>query len=574
MAVYKNSYVYHTPLNVNENMEPGLPQHMGENVLAIVNHVANEADLREVPALVNDIIYFDFIGLFFVTYSVATATKIHLVIGAIAIAALSIGASRPSIKSVLSIPASLVAALAGPLALATLFVALGKPMQWFSHEWYPLMTFGPLSVACLLAVQYAVHDPKASSAANELSVFSGLQVFSTFVLGLAAYAGIASSFILAIFSSSLTVALVYNRTRVGTQKRIGGKVDQVEVNAVDFVSYLLAMAVPTTYFASVVYSLIDILVPLTGRMGPSTPVDHIVAGLVGLVVFIVCPPLLAIARRFGRLVLLKLIITMLIAQIPLFLYTLLVLTPYDHMHPKRMFVQHLRNTTSGETAVFLAHADQGAIYDSYIAQLEEMFGTKAVYKTSKEDKDDWNSVFPISEFIDSFVIDTTPYIRSQTTNRTIAESTAPLTDLIKNAPRLTAENVSYDPSTGFRKMTLLCSCPDHIWTVITFDAQLKSWSLSSAPPSPDRFHYVIRNAGGYGTDGWRLDLEYYAAEGTEDKLRIEMISMETEGFDWRVEKERELEGTGDIGVVRKIVRAQPDFLALTYMSTVATVFNL
>ena len=67
MAVYKNSYVYHTPLDVNENMEPGLPQHMSENVLAIVNHVANGADLREIPELVNDIVYFDFIGLFFVT---------------------------------------------------------------------------------------------------------------------------------------------------------------------------------------------------------------------------------------------------------------------------------------------------------------------------------------------------------------------------------------------------------------------------------------------------------------------------------------------------------------------------
>lgn len=95
-----------------------------------------------------------------------------------------------------------------------------------------------------------------------------------------------------------------------------------------------------------------------------------------------------------------------------------------------MFVQHLRNSTSGETAVFLAHADQGAIYDSYICRLKEMFSAKDVYKISKEDKDDWNAVFPISEFIDSFVIDTTPYICSQTMNKTIAKSTAPLTDLI------------------------------------------------------------------------------------------------------------------------------------------------
>ncbi|OAQ23717.1 hypothetical protein K457DRAFT_24765 [Linnemannia elongata AG-77] len=84
-------------------------------------------------------------------------------------------------------------------------------------------------------------------------------------------------------------------------------------------------------------------------------------------------------------------------------------------------------------------------------------------------------------------------------------------------------------------------------------------------------------------DGRKADFRCYITQDaikessrkcTGDKLRIEMISMETEGFDWRVEKERELEGTGEIAVVRKVVRAQPDFLALTYMSTVATVFNL
>ncbi|KAF9136458.1 hypothetical protein BGX30_011179, partial [Mortierella sp. GBA39] len=172
---------------------------------------------------------------------------------------------------------------------------------------------------------------------------------------------------------------------------------------------LATVAPPTTYFASVAYSLINILVPLTGQMGPSTPVDLIVPGLAGLVVF-ACSHILAFAHRFGRPVPLKLINALLVVQIPLFLYTLLVLTLYDHMHPKRMFVQHLRNTTTGETAVFLAHADQGAIYDGYTAHLEDMFGTKVVHKTSKEDKDDWNSVFLISEFIDSFAIDTAPYI--------------------------------------------------------------------------------------------------------------------------------------------------------------------
>ncbi|KAG0278782.1 hypothetical protein BGZ95_003180 [Linnemannia exigua] len=576
MAIYKNSYLYHTQLDINENMQVGVPQHTGENVFAIVNYVADEVDLRQIPEMTNDVVYFDVAGLFFVTYSAATAIKMHIVFGIAALAAFLVGASRPSIKSFLSIPVSLFAAVVGPFVLATLFVSLGKPMQWFSHEWYPFFIFGPTAIAGMLAVQYAVHDPKASTGANELSVFSGVQVFFTALLGLATNAGLGGSYILAMFSISLTVALIFNRARVGTQKQISGQSEQMVVHAVGFSTYLIASAIPTTYFATVAYTLIDVLVPLTGRMGPSTPVDHLVAGLVGLVAFLVCPSFLAFAHRFGRPILLKAITILLLVQIPITLFSLVALTPYNHMHPKRMFIQHLRNTTSGETAVYLAHADQGAIYDSYIAPLEQLLGVKAVYKTSKEDKDDWNSVFPISEFIDSYVIDTTPFIRSQTTNKTIAESTAPLTDLIKNPPRLTAENISYDPTTGLRKVTLLCTFPDHIWTVITFDALLKGWSLSSKVPSPDQFHYVIRNAGGYGTDGWRLDLEYAVAGemGANDKLRIEMISMETEGFDWRVEEERELEGTGEIGIMRKIINAQPDFMALTYMSTVATVFNL
>ncbi|KAF9902529.1 hypothetical protein EC991_004821 [Linnemannia zychae] len=574
MAIYKNSYLYHTQLDINENMEVGVPQHTGENVLAIVNHVANEADLRTIPEMTNSVVYFDIAGLFFVAYSASTAVRMHIVIGILALVTFSIGASRPSFKSVLSITASFIAALLGPFALASLFVLLGKPMQWFSHEWYPVLIFGPIAIAGMLAVQYAVHDLKASASANELSVFSGLQVFFTVLLGLATYAGLGSSYILAMISFSITAALVFNRMRVKAHKRTNEQAEQVwVVNAVDFPTYLVASAIPTTYFASIAYTLIDVLVPLTGRMGPSTPVDHLVAGLVGLVSFLICPPILAFAHRFGRPILLKLITILLIAQIPIIFFSLVALNPYDHMHPKRMFIQHLRNTTSGETAVYLAHADQGAIYHSYIAPVEQLLGAKAIYKTSKEDKDDWNSVFPISEFIDSFVIDTTPFIRSQTANKTIAESTEPLTTLIKNPPRLTAENISYNPLTGVRKMTLLCSFPDHIWTVITFDALLTNWSLSSKVPSPDHFHYVIRNAGGYGTDGWRLDLEY-VTEKPEDKLRIEMISMETEGFDWRVEEERELQGTGKIGVMRQVINAQPDFMALTYMSTIATVFNL
>ncbi|KAF9301166.1 hypothetical protein BGZ91_009636, partial [Linnemannia elongata] len=133
-----------------------------------------------------------------------------------------------------------------------------------------------------------------------------------------------------------------------------------------------------------------------------------------------------------------------------------------------------------------------------------------------------------------------------TTNKTIAASTAPLTDLIQGAPKLTAENVHYDPKTGLRRLTILCTHPEYIWTVASFDTHLSSWSLGSSDPFPYPTHYVIRH--------------------------VELTAMETEGFGR--DTERELEGSGEIGVMRQIVKRRPLWTTLTYFSILTDSFEL
>ncbi|KAF8934516.1 hypothetical protein BGZ47_010347 [Haplosporangium gracile] len=565
MAVYKNSYLYHTHLDLDEFLESGLPQHMGENALALATYLTNEANLVGLE-MTSSVVFFDVFGLFFVAYSWTAAIRSHVLIGGIALLTMASQISRPSVRGTVSIFLSFIVALLLPNFSVVLLKALGTSMQWFSHEWLSVFLFGPMSLAGMFTVQYLFHNKKASSGANELSTFSSLQLFFTIALGVVSYVELASSYVFALFTLSITVALIFNHKKAAMERR-----DGPEVFSIDYATYFIAALLPTSYFSFVCFSLLDMFIPLTGRIGVDAPVDHIVAVLSGFVTFVFCPPLLAFAHRFGRKVLKRIVLTLLAFHLIIVLLSSAIMSPYDELHPKRVFVQHVRNMVSGESVLYLAHADPGPFYEPYVTEVETMFNAKSTFRTASDNPTDWNAIYPFNQFLESYVLDTTPYIRAQTTNKTIAESIAPLTDLIRGAPKLTAENVHYDPKTGLRRLTILCTHPEYIWTVASFDTHLSSWSLGSSDPFPYAKHYVIRHVGGFVSDGWRIDLEYYAT-GPDDKLRVELTAMETEGFGR--DTERELEGSGEIGVMRQIVKQRPLWTTLTYFSILTDSFEL
>ncbi|KAG9069062.1 hypothetical protein KI688_009953 [Linnemannia hyalina] len=565
MAVYKNSYLYHTHLDLDEFLESGLPQHMGENTLALATYLTNEANLVGLE-MTSSVVFFDVFGLFFVAYSWTAAIRSHVLIGGVALLTMASQISRPSFRGTVSIFLSFIVALLLPNFSVVLLKALGSSMQWFSHEWLSVFLFGPMSLAGMFTVQYLFHNKKASSGANELSAFSSLQLFFTIALGVVSYVGLASSYVFALFALSITVALIFNHKKAAMERR-----DGPEVFSVDYATYFIAALLPTSYFSFVCFSLLDMFIPLTGRIGVDAPVDNIVAVLSGFVTFVFCPPLLAFAHRFGRKVLKRIILGLLAFHLITVLLSSAIMSPYDELHPKRVFVQHVRNMASGESVLYLAHADPGPFYEPYVTEVESMFNAKSTFRTASDNPTDWNAIYPFNQFLESYVLDTTPYIRAQTTNKTIAESAAPLTDLIQGAPKLTAENVHYDPKTGLRRLTILCTHPEYIWTVASFDTHLSSWSLGSSDPFPYPTHYVIRHVGGFVSDGWRIDLEYYAT-GPDDKLKVELTAMETEGFGR--DTERELEGSGEIGVMRQIVKRRPVWTTLTYFSILTDSFEL
>lgn len=259
MAVYKNSYLYHTHLDLDEFLEAGLPQHMGENALALATYLTEEANLVNLERT-SSIVFFDVFGLFFVSYSWTAAIRSHLLIGGLALFTVASGASRPTVRSTLSIVFSFIAALMMPNFSVVLLQALGTPMQWFSHEWLSMVLFGPMALAGMFTVQYFFHDKKSSTSANELSTFSGIQLFFTFALAGASYVGLASSYVFALFALSATIAMIFNHKKSAQELKDGS-----EVTRMDYSTYFVGGLLPTAYFSFVCFSLLDMFIPLTGR---------------------------------------------------------------------------------------------------------------------------------------------------------------------------------------------------------------------------------------------------------------------------------------------------------------------
>lgn len=73
MAHCDNGYIYHTKLDKMEYIEPGVYQHTGDNILALVKELISSPELVKMDNPVgkqpSKVIYFDVFGVFMVVYS-------------------------------------------------------------------------------------------------------------------------------------------------------------------------------------------------------------------------------------------------------------------------------------------------------------------------------------------------------------------------------------------------------------------------------------------------------------------------------------------------------------------------
>jgi len=258
---------------------------------------------------------------------------------------------------------------------------------------------------------------------------------------------------------------------------------------------VIGQFVPLTLGVEVAAAVLDIFIPLTGRMGEVAPVEHIIASITAFLVFFILPFSIPFSHRFGRRVASAAILVLtLLTVLVMTLFTLPTWSPFDDMHQKRFFALHTENITSGEFSLHIAAADAAPGFKILVDSITTNFGLPG--DTAKANAmDDWNSdwdtLYPFSQFL-------TPYKLALP---------APSSYISPWAARfrISAVNDVVDESENTRSLTLQIDHPGLIWTVVAFDAHILKWSLDdSPPPHPARHH--VKESSFYGVDRWTLDL--------------------------------------------------------------------
>ena len=161
MALVKDSYKYHTRLDRAQYIERGALQHFGDNVLAILVHLAGTTTASELRNMTKarETVYFAMLGgRIFVciqaNYVLAGYAVLWLASVTLVWKRMQKGHGAGYAVALLSIPGSLVSALlSANLTAVVMAYILDKPLSYFRREWWSLLLYGTPALlgTCLTA---------------------------------------------------------------------------------------------------------------------------------------------------------------------------------------------------------------------------------------------------------------------------------------------------------------------------------------------------------------------------------------------------------------------------------------
>ncbi|KAN0062740.1 hypothetical protein ACQY0O_004935 [Thecaphora frezii] len=524
MALVGNSYLYHTRKDVPAHLEPGATQHFGENVLAIVEHLclnpAAEALLPNIrPQPRQSLpVYFTVAGRKFILVSNKAIKSIVMGISAIVNFQMSavtsadkhLGALKLTMLSVGGAVASLVAAIVGANAVALLMVhVLGKGMSWFSHEFAAVLLYGPPAMASILAVQLAMSllvEPHRRPY-FERATLTGMAILFTIALLIMNAFGIGSAYLMVLAAGTMLVS-----TTVNDFVLVGfGNLEMRQVAPDMRVSpwtYGLLVLVPSVVGFEGMASFLDLFVPLTGRMGEISPADNIIATLVSALCFLALPVAIPLAHRYSTAGLQRAILALLaMTAVIVAVFASPAWRPFDEMHPKRLFVHHIENITSGDWFLNMGAADPAPGFAELANDVQRVLGRPgeaAELREMNAYNPDFDVLYPVSDFITPYKFQLpAPLPASEGAAAVMTRYAAPAPASQHFTVRAVAEEIDFERST--RRVTLEIQHPGIIWSVIAFDADVLEWNLPSAPPSGRQRHH-IKEVSRYGLERWSVDL--------------------------------------------------------------------
>ncbi|KAI8806442.1 hypothetical protein BJ742DRAFT_816841 [Cladochytrium replicatum] len=558
LAFVKNSYVYHTMADSLENLRFGRLQALGENSAAIVEYLVSTADLTNVKQG-NDLLFYDFLGYICVYMPWAWADIIHLSVAAISLVLVLLPTPGSNSKAgvffrlghvlfgtLIIVVVGFIGTLLGGISAALWLVhVVQKPQTWFIREWYSIALFVFPATAGLALVSYVFRTlfmersiRSSASAKGDPEHFAfkcvllGLSIFTA--LGTVARSGL--SYIMLF--PTLSVLFGYALALVlGAQERTDAAAQQKKKGAsgvfssqsttsgrhpIPTWSYVLAIS-STTWNLATLIVILEVLVPLAGRVGLNSEFDVVASVVVSFYAFLIMVPFVPILFRFNLTQhsnSVKLIA--LLGALAVLVFSSAAVAPYDAAHPKRVNVYYRENSTSGERYVSVGFWDK-PLRTEILSTVERELGVSYIPRTKAESMLHKAAVYPFSAYMESHDFDVSTIFEAPTH--------------AFRAPFITFDHVSYDAATDLKTISIRVDIEHHLWTVLIFEAPLVSWSLDApVRPVDDRpalgvntgvqrgayQRYGLRATTGYGVKSWNVTLVvagnttvWFEASGTE-----------------------------------------------------------
>jgi len=533
MAIMQNSYLYHSTQDIPSKIEPGAVQHMGENTMALLKHLTSSAaDLTHIKPASNTVFFSGLGGMIFIMYSKTTALRVYtsLSVAAMTMVTRNVKSQHYSIYlfGFLAAIGSLLGFLIGSNVVAFIIsIVLEKPLSWYRCESFPILLFGPPSLAGGLAVQHlfsrladSTNLLKKSGDGHVLShaTLSGLMALNGIVSVVGAYLDIGTAYLPAIGLVSMLSSLIINDLILAP---ISGKRAHLHLPM-----YIAGLVLPGFLGVEGLLAFLDLFVPMTGRMGHEVHVDFLIASLVSTVGFNIVSISLPLAHRFSRRALGHFILGLLMfSSLVGFWFTRADWKVFDSDHPKRLPILHMENLTNSSPGfdLHIAALDRAPGFEKLVQQVMDSLSLadhSPVLSAINDEIPDWDIIYPVSQFLKSYQIPLSLIKPGTLGTGDGNEYVSPWTDKFK----ITSLSSKLDYINQRRTIVIAIDHPGIIWTVIAFTADVVEWDLPSVPTRGKRRHH-IKEASGFGVDRWTLNVTIALSETEfESAMESEQIA--------------------------------------------------
>ncbi|KAG6901677.1 hypothetical protein C0995_009232 [Termitomyces sp. Mi166 len=555
MAVVGNSYLYHMRKDLVENIQPGVAQNMAENTLALLRYLSAKGS--PIPTLTTytrpTTVFYSYLGHFFI-YSFTTAKIIYtsLFLASIIFVASTYQNPTPGgtfwsgqARGAIAVVAGLMGTLLVPNVVAFLLrYVLGKGMSWFANEYSAIVLYAPAALLGALLSQHLIGP------ISEHTVFTALLLLQTSSAFVVQLLGVGSAAVFFLTALPIFIATLLNPLFSGS------------ANEIALSTYALGQAFPLFGGVLLLIPVVEVFVPLTGRIGADAPADNLIATIVSSIGALSLPLVIPLAHRFGPRALRRGVVFMSVVTAVL-VAVFAMRAPFDDMHQKRLFVLHLENITTHEQSLHIASADgapgfdllANRIVDDFVYGWAESTDNASIALTPVPINDynsEWDSLYPFSAFL------TTHKVKLPVDPSYVSPWTA-----TGNGFSISAIDDVKDLAAGTRSLTLQIDHPGVIWTVVAFDAHVLKWNLDDNPPSEYARHRV-KEASFYGKDTWTIDLVLKLDAGNPDgKLLVNFVGLQEKAM-WPGKKSAKTEG----GIAMKLFEEFDAWIEGMYKDTI------